>query len=70
LSISRLARFLSKTKPAKKPSKLEKIFAVVATVTDDIRLLTVPKLHVCALRFTASARKRIESAGGKCYTFD
>jgi large subunit ribosomal protein L18e len=48
----------------------ETIFAVIGTVTDDIRLLTVPKLHVCALRFTEKARSRITAAGGKCTTWD
>jgi large subunit ribosomal protein L18e len=42
----------------------------VATITDDNRLLTVPKLTVAALRFTATARKRIELAGGECLTID
>ena len=30
----------------------------------------VPKMTVCALRFTEPARKRIEKAGGECLTFD
>ncbi|KAK3709013.1 hypothetical protein LTR37_011177 [Vermiconidia calcicola] len=47
-----------------------KIRAIVATVTDDNRLLQVPKMSICALRFTASARARIEKAGGECLTFD
>lgn len=32
---------------------------LVATVTDDARLFDVPKLRVCALRFTETARARI-----------
>lgn len=36
-----------------------KIAVVVATVTDDVRLFEVPKLRVCALRFTETARARI-----------
>ena len=47
-----------------------KIRAVVATVTDDNRMAVVPKMTVCALRFTATARARIEKAGGECITFD
>ncbi|CAK83418.1 unnamed protein product (macronuclear) [Paramecium tetraurelia] len=43
---------------------------VVGTVADDIRLLNVPKINVCALRFTETARKRILAAGGKVLTFD
>ena len=42
----------------------------VATVTDDNRLLDVPKMTVAALRFTESARARIVKAGGKCLTLD
>ena len=43
---------------------------IVGTVTDDIRLLEVPKLTVAALRFTETARARIVKAGGKCLTLD
>ncbi len=48
----------------------EPIFAVVGTITDDSRLLVVPKMRVCALRFTEAARARINAAGGFCTTFD
>jgi len=48
----------------------EVVFAVVGTVTDDIRVLEVPTLRVAALRFTEAARKRIVAAGGQCLTFD
>lgn len=47
-----------------------KIIVVVGTVTDDNRLLTVPKLTVAALRFTATARARILAAGGEVLTLD
>lgn len=47
-----------------------KICVVVATVTDDIRLQVVPKMTICALRFSAGARARITKAGGECLTFD
>ena len=43
---------------------------VVGTVTDDIRVYDVPSLKVTALRFTETARARIEKAGGECLTFD
>jgi ribosomal protein L18E len=33
-------------------------------------LLEVPKLSVAALRFTATARARIEKAGGEALTID
>jgi large subunit ribosomal protein L18e len=39
-------------------------------VTDDIRLTTVPKITVAALRFTKAARDRIVAAGGEALTLD
>ncbi|KAL0469896.1 60S ribosomal protein L18 [Neurospora intermedia] len=48
----------------------KKTVVVVGTVTDDNRLLTVPKVSVAALRFTATARARIEAAGGQAITLD
>merc|ERR1719440_1511971 len=47
-----------------------KIAVLVGTITDDKRLFEVPKLSVCALRFTETARARITKAGGECITFD
>lgn len=47
-----------------------KTVVVIGTVTDDNRLLTVPKLSVAALRFTATARARILAAGGETLTLD
>ncbi|VVT55624.1 60S ribosomal protein eL18 [Magnusiomyces paraingens] len=47
-----------------------KIVVVVGTVTDDPRLLEVPKVTVAALRFTATARARIVKAGGEALTLD
>ena len=43
---------------------------VVGTVTDDVRLLEVPKLSVAALRFTTAAKERILKAGGEILTLD
>merc|ERR1712150_171894 len=63
LSLARIVRRM-------KRSEGNKICIVVGSVTDDIRLLTVPKLTVCALRFTESARVRILKAGDECLTFD
>ncbi|CAL5395356.1 unnamed protein product [Camellia sinensis] len=51
-------------------SQGEKIAVVVGTITDDIRAHEVPTLKVTALRFTETARARIEKAGGECLTFD
>ena len=42
----------------------------MGTVTDDIRLTTVPKITVAALRFTQAARDRIVAAGGEALTLD
>lgn len=36
-----------------------KIAVLVGTITDDVRLYEVPKLRVCALRVTETARARI-----------
>ncbi|KAL4341204.1 hypothetical protein GQ457_08G004920 [Hibiscus cannabinus] len=62
LSLSRLVQFMK--------GKEGKIGVVVGTVTDDIRVYEVPALKVTALRFTETARARIEKAGGECLTFD
>ncbi len=47
-----------------------KTIVVVGPITDDNRLLTVPKLSIAALRFTATARARILAAGGETLTLD
>jgi len=47
-----------------------KIIVVVGTVTNDNRIVHMPKVKICALRFTESARNRIIKAGGTCLTFD
>ncbi|KAJ1434712.1 cytoplasmic ribosomal protein L18 [Ochromonadaceae sp. CCMP2298] len=62
LSISRLARYMK--------AKEGKTAVIVGTITDDPRLLEIPQLTVCALRFTETARARIVKAGGECITFD
>lgn len=47
------------------------IIVVVGKVTDDSRILTVPKgLKLCCLRISEPARKRIIEAGGEILTFD
>merc|ERR1719231_528304 len=60
--------FMSKAnRPPVSVSKLErqmrkkegKIAVVVGTITDDVRLQEMPKMTVCALRFTETARARI-----------
>ncbi|XP_063109113.1 large ribosomal subunit protein eL18 isoform X1 [Cavia porcellus] len=64
LSLSRMIRKM------KLPGRENKTAVVVGTVTDDVRVLEVPKLKVCALRVTSRARSRILKAGGKILTFD
>jgi len=63
-----LSRIASNIKPGSNNDK--KTVVVVGTVTDDNRLLKVPKATIAALRFTATARARIEAAGGKALTLD
>jgi large subunit ribosomal protein L18e len=62
LSLTKIARYSK--------GKEDKIVVTVGTVTDDARLLTFPKLTICALRFTSGARARIVAAGGEAITFD
>ncbi len=54
----------------KRPDRTEKIAVVVGTVTNDARQWKVPKMKVCALRFTEHARARIVKGGGEIITFD
>jgi len=71
VSLSKIARFAANPKVNEKtPKNADRTVVVVGTVTDDNRLLTTPKVSVAALRFTATARARIEAAGGECITLD
>jgi ribosomal protein L18E len=63
ISLSRIAANL-------KNGNEKKTIVVVGTITDDNRLLTVPKVQVAALRVTATARARITAAGGEVITLD
>lgn len=62
LSLSKLVKFME--------GKDGKVAVLVGTVTDDVRLLEVPKLRLCALKVTETARARILKAGGEIITFD
>ena len=64
LSLSRMIRKM------KLPGRENKTAVVVGTVTDDVKILNVPKLQVCALRVSSRARSGIFKAGGKDPTFD
>ena len=46
------------------------ISVAVATVTNDERMLVIPKMTVAALKFTKTARARIVAAGGEAITLD
>jgi large subunit ribosomal protein L18e len=64
MSISKLAKI------ANSEEKRSKILTLVGNVLDDERMFDVPKLRVCALKFSEEARKRILKVGGECLTFD
>lgn len=68
MSISRITSVAANKYSAKEHEG--KTIVIIGTVTDDNRLLTVPKLSIAALRFTSTARARIEAAGGECLTLD
>ncbi|KAF8245226.1 ribosomal protein L18e, partial [Wilcoxina mikolae CBS 423.85] len=71
VSLSKIARHTGNPNINKEnPKNNERTVVIVGTVTDDNRLLTVPKVSVAALRFTATARARIEAAGGEAITLD
>jgi large subunit ribosomal protein L18e len=65
ISLSRIVKETAKVDDL--PSKT---IIQVGTVTDDIRLMEVPKLTVAALRFTKGAKERILKAGGEALTLD
>merc|ERR1712018_242515 len=64
ISVARIVRNM------KKGGRDGKTAVVVGAVTDDLRILDIPKLKVCALRVTERARGRILKAGGEIITFD
>ena len=71
LSLSRLAVVMNRKTCWQDPAKTKApIAVVVGDVLDDIRMSKLPKLRVCALRFSREARARITGAGGECITFD
>lgn len=64
MSLQRVVRFLNSN------SQKDATAVVVGSVTNDVRLLEVPKLSLCALHVTEKARERILAAGGEVLTFD
>ena len=71
ISLSKLVKF-SQRKQITESEKngQEIILAVVGTVTDDNRILEIPSMRICAIKFTEKARERILNNKGKCITFD
>ncbi|KAI0096136.1 ribosomal protein L18e/L15P [Nemania sp. FL0031] len=61
---------LSRVKSQISRDQAGKTVVVIGTITDDNRLVEVPKVTIAALRFTATARARILAAGGECLTLD
>ncbi|CAO2638695.1 60S ribosomal protein L18, partial [Lemmus lemmus] len=75
--LAKLYRFLARrTNSTFNQVVLKRLFmrnktaVVVRTVTDDVRVLEVPKLKVCALRVSSRAQSHILKAGGKTLTFE
>merc|ERR1711860_368145 len=64
MSVARLVRHM------KKKGRENKTAVVVGTITDDARIMEIPKLKVCALKITERARARILKSGGEIITFD
>lgn len=62
ISLSRLIRLASKN--------LSKLIVIVGKVLNDDRLVEIPKLSICVLGITNSAKNRIIAAGGNILTFD
>lgn len=65
ISISKVANLFSK-----RPEAESSIAVVVGTITNDERLVQIPKMTVAALKFSRSARDRIISSGGEALTLD
>merc|ERR1712150_42321 len=64
VSLARLTRFM------KTSGRDNKTAVIVGTITDDLRIMKIPKMKICALRVTERARARILKAGGEIMTFD
>ena len=69
MSLAKVMKFLTKERDGKAYNQ-GKTAVVVGTILDDERKLDIPAMNICALKFSASARARVEAAGGKCLTFD
>ena len=54
----------------KYPNGKNKILVVVGKVLNDERISDIPKLTICALKFSSTARQRILNNKGSILTFD
>ena len=71
ISLSKLVKFSQRKQIIESEKNgQEIILAVVGTVTDDNRILEIPSMRICAIKFTEKARERILNSKGKCITFD
>ena len=70
VSVSRLIYLSRNRGGVSSGSEASKTIVVVGSITDDNRVLELPKLSVAALRFTKTARARIVASGGECLTLD
>ena len=71
VSLSKLSKYAQRKSVQDAKTKGDDvIFAIVGTVTNDTRIIDVPEMKICALKFTEKARERIVAAKGKCITFD
>mmetsp|Transcript_35091 Transcript_35091/g.68787 ORF Transcript_35091/g.68787 Transcript_35091/m.68787 type:complete len:152 (-) Transcript_35091:1357-1812(-) len=62
ISLSRIIRF--------GPKERNKTIVVVGKVLNDERVFFIPKLSLCALRISSSAKERILKSGGNVFTLD
>ncbi|UZJ51680.1 hypothetical protein CBS101457_001000 [Exobasidium rhododendri] len=70
VSVSRLIYLSRNRGGVSSGSEAPKTIVMVGSITDDNRVLDLPKLSVAALRFTKTARARILASGGECLTLD
>lgn len=54
----------------KYPNRENKILVVVGKVLNDERIPDIPKLTICALKFSSAAKQRILNSKGSIMTFD
>ena len=47
-----------------------KVIVIVGKILNDDRMISMPKITICALKITKSTEKKIITAGGEVLTFD